>query len=98
MQVKGPLNMHLELSVDGRVLPQTQVGKKSSLEKTQALAWEDVGVDFKPGRNVLRVRAVDQFGNERGSAEIMALVPGPLARISSRHPPRRWPMPPRPFP
>ena len=81
VQVKGPLNTHLELSVDGRVLPEAQVGKKSSLEKTQVLAWEYIGVDFKAGKNVLRVRAVDQFGNERGSAEITVLAPGPLARI-----------------
>jgi uncharacterized repeat protein (TIGR01451 family) len=88
VQVKGPLGARFELTVNGRPVADTQVGKKSSLERTGVLAWEYIGVDLKPGRNVLRVRALDPFGNERGSAEITVLAPGALARIVIDAPPR----------
>jgi hypothetical protein len=81
VQVKGPLGTHFELTVNGDAIAATQVGKKSSLETTHVLAWEYIGVDLRPGRNALRVRAVDDFGNERGSAEITVLAPGALAQI-----------------
>lgn len=81
VQVKGPLGTRLELTVNGRALADTQVGKKSSLEETRVLAWEYIGVDLKAGRNTLRVRALDDFGNPRGSAEITVIAPGPLASI-----------------
>jgi uncharacterized repeat protein (TIGR01451 family) len=81
VQVKGPLGTHLELTVNGQTLPDSQVGKKSTLEKTGVLALEYIGVNLKAGRNELRVRALDDFGNVRGSAAIGVLAPGALASI-----------------
>src|ERR1700733_13423100 len=81
VQVKGPLGAHLELIVNGQTLPDSQVGKKSTLERTGVVALEYIGVDLKAGTNALRVRAIDDFGNVRGSAEITVLAPGSLARI-----------------
>lgn len=81
VRVKGPLGARFELTVNGQPVPATQVGKKSSLEKNKVLAWEYIGVDLKPGRNTLAVRALDGFGNARGTAQITLRVPGALARI-----------------
>ena len=88
VRVKGPLGAHFELSVNGQRIAETQVGKKSSLEKTGVLAWEYIGVDLKAGRNLLSVRALDDFGTVRGSAQITVLAPGPLNRIVIEAPPR----------
>jgi uncharacterized repeat protein (TIGR01451 family) len=81
VQVKGPLGTRLELTVNGRAIPESDVGTKSSLEKTQLVAWEYVGVDLQPGRNLLSMRAVDAFGNERATVSIGVLAPGPLSKI-----------------
>ncbi len=81
VRVKGPLGARFELTVNGQPVPATQVGKKSSLEKNKVLAWEYIGVDLKPGRNTLAVRAIDSFGNARGTAQITVRVPGALAKI-----------------
>ncbi|HTD11384.1 MAG TPA: SdrD B-like domain-containing protein [Steroidobacteraceae bacterium] len=81
VQVTGPLGTHFELTVNGRAIAESQVGKKSTLEKTRVLAWEYIGLDMNPGANVLKVRAVDEFGIERGTAAITVFAPGPLARI-----------------
>jgi uncharacterized repeat protein (TIGR01451 family) len=81
VRVKGPLGARFELTVNGQPVPATQVGKKSSLEKNKVLAWEYIGVDLKPGRNTLAVRAIDSFGNARGTAQITLRVPGALAKI-----------------
>ncbi|MCJ7800194.1 MAG: hypothetical protein MUP33_10650, partial [Polaromonas sp.] len=81
VRVKGPLGASFELLVNDQLVPLSQVGKKSSLEKSATLAWEYIGVNLAAGRNTLRVRTLDGFGNTRGSAAITVLVPGPLARI-----------------
>ena len=88
VRVKGPLGASFELSVDGRAIPASQVGKKSSLEKNGVVAWEYIGVNLKPGRNVLAVKAVDGFGNVRGTAQIILLAPGSLAKIIIEAPPQ----------
>ena len=81
VRVKGPIGARFELTVNGQLVPATQVGKKSSLEKNKVLAWEYIGVDLKPGRNMLVVHAIDSFGNDRGTAKLTLRVPGALARI-----------------
>lgn len=81
VRVKGPLGARFELTVNGQPVPATQVGKKSSLEKNKVVAWEYIGVDLKPGRNTLAVRALDSFGNARGTAQLTLRVPGVLAKI-----------------
>ncbi len=88
VRVKGPLGAHFELSVNGQRIAETQVGKKSSLQQTGVVAWEYIGVDLKPGRNALDVRALDDFGIVRGSAQITVLAPGPLDRIVIEAPAR----------
>ncbi len=81
VQVKGPLGATFELSVNGQSASARQVGKKSSLEKNAVVAWEYIGIELKPGRNTLSVRALDSFGNARGASQISVLAPGPLARL-----------------
>lgn len=81
VRVKGPLGATFELTVNGQLVPASQVGKKSSLEKTGVVAWEYIGVNLKPGRNTLSVRARDGFGNARGAADIAVIAPGDLAKI-----------------
>ena len=88
VRVKGPLGAHFELSVNGQRIAETQVGKKSSLQETGVVAWEYIGVDLKPGRNALSVRALDDFGIVRGSAQITVLAPGPLNQIVIEAPTR----------
>ncbi len=81
VRVKGPLGATFELTVNGQAVAATQVGKRSSLEKNAVAAWEFIGVDLKPGRNTLMVRALDGFGIARGSAQIVVRAPGQLARV-----------------
>ena len=81
VQLKGPMGATFELSVNGQPVAASQVGKKSSLEKNAVVAWEYIGVDLKAGRNTLAMRALDNFGTERGTAQISVLAPGPLAAL-----------------
>ncbi|NMM08154.1 hypothetical protein [Polaromonas sp.] len=81
VRVKGALGTTFTLLVNGQPVSVSQVGKKSSLEKTGTQAWEYIGINLKPGRNTLSVSAQDGFGVARGNAQITVLAPGPLARI-----------------
>ena len=47
VRVKGPLGARFEVTLNGQLVPATQVGKKSSLEKTKVVAWEYIGVDLE---------------------------------------------------
>lgn len=88
VRIKGPLGSRFELTLNGQPVPATQVGKKSSLEKNKVEAWEYIGVDLKPGRNTLVVRALDGFGNARATAQVTVLAPGSLAKIVITAPPQ----------
>jgi uncharacterized repeat protein (TIGR01451 family) len=88
VRVKGALGATFTLLVNGQPVPVSQVGKKSSLEKTGTQAWEYIGINLKPGRNTLSVSAQDGFGVARGNAQISVLAPGPLAKIQIAAPQR----------
>ncbi|MCD6078799.1 MAG: hypothetical protein K0R89_2743, partial [Ramlibacter sp.] len=81
VRVKGPLGATFDLTVNGQPVPATQVGKRSSLEQVRVTAWEYIGVDLRPGRNVLEVKVADGFGNVRGRAQITVVAPGELASV-----------------
>lgn len=81
VRVKGPLGAKLELSVNGKAMPSTQVGQQSSLESHGVTAWEYIGVNLAEGNNVLQVVSRDSFGNARSNAQIHVIAPGTLARI-----------------
>ena len=81
VRVKGPLGSNFQLLVNDQPVPVSQVGKKSSLEKNGTLAWEYIGINLKPGRNTLILRATDSFENLRGQDRITLLAPGALAKI-----------------
>jgi len=81
VRVKGPLGATLQLRVDGRLIPVSQVGVRTSLETRQVSAWEYIGVNLKPGTNVLALSATDPFGNVRGRATLRLRAPGPLAAL-----------------
>lgn len=81
VRVKGPLGATFDLQVNGQPVPASQVGKRSSLEQVRVTAWEYIGVDLRPGRNVLEVKVADGFGNVRGRAQVTVVAPGPLAAV-----------------
>jgi uncharacterized repeat protein (TIGR01451 family) len=81
-RVKGILGGRLELSVNGRIIPETQVGIKCSLTENNVEAWEYIGVNLNPGPNQLRLVQLDLFGNQRGEAVITVLAPGKLTGIT----------------
>ena len=81
IRVKGPLGAQLELNVNDQTIAAAQVGKKSTLDSTATVAWEYIGINLHPGKNLLALRALDSFGVVRGSARVEVIVPGPLASI-----------------
>lgn len=82
VRVKGPEGASLNLSVNGVALDGKRVGKKATLPSRHVTAWEYIGVQLKPGRNVLRLDIVDDFGVARGRPqEITVIAPDKLGLI-----------------
>ena len=69
------------LSLNGQEVSETRVGLRAALADKHLLAWQYIGVQMKPGPNVLDVAQYDQFGNKRGEKKITVTAPGPLAKI-----------------
>jgi uncharacterized repeat protein (TIGR01451 family) len=81
VRVQGPYGTRLRLGVNEHDIGDSRVGEKSCLESRKVCAWEYVGVQLSPGRNVLRLAAVDAFGIVRGTSIIHVTAPGKLAHI-----------------
>jgi uncharacterized repeat protein (TIGR01451 family) len=81
VRVQGPYGTQLRLGVNEHDIGDSRVGEKSCLESRKVCAWEYVGVQLDPGRNVLRLAAVDAFGIVRGTSLINVIAPGKLAQI-----------------
>ena len=88
VQVKGPAGATLALSVNGVAIPLSQVGVRASLASHGITGWEYIGVNLRPGDNTLTVKALDGFGNPRGSASMTLRAPGPLAALRIVLPPQ----------
>jgi uncharacterized repeat protein (TIGR01451 family) len=81
VRVKGPLGAQLKLVVNGQEIAASQVGEQSSLESVGVTAWDYIGINLKPGDNLLSLSAVDDFGISRGQTHITLVAPGELAKI-----------------
>ncbi len=81
VRIKGTLGALFRLSVNGVVVNDNRVAKKSTLASKQLEAWEFLGVTLKPGENTLTIKQLDPFGNERGSHSIKVIAPDQLATI-----------------
>lgn len=81
VRVKGPFGSVLRLSLNGEEIVERRVGKKATLQSKNVVAWEYIGVQLKPGQNELRLRIVDDFGNERANEVVNVVAPDKLGRI-----------------
>lgn len=91
IRVKGPAAGALSLSVNGTAIDEKRVGKKLTLPSTGVAAWEYVGIQLKPGTNLLRLEARDGFGNVRGEpVELHVLAPGRLGALGIDVPARSF--------
>jgi uncharacterized repeat protein (TIGR01451 family) len=81
VRVKGAYGAQLRLIVNGSVVSLQKVGERSSLESVGVTAWEYVGVDLRPGDNLLELELMDDFGNIHDTRRLHVTAPGALARI-----------------
>ncbi len=82
VRVKGPAGTELQLSLNGEPIDGRRVGKKATLPRTRTTAWEYIGVQLKPGANLLRLQVVDGMGIPREKpVEIQVVAPDKLGRV-----------------
>ncbi|MGR3571929.1 carboxypeptidase regulatory-like domain-containing protein [Brevirhabdus sp.] len=81
IRVKGPADLTLKLSVNGRALGRDRVGELSTWQKGNVQAAEFVAVNLMPGENRLSLTGADGFGIERMRKDITVIAPGRPQRI-----------------
>jgi large repetitive protein len=81
IRVKGVAGATFTLSVNGKLVNDSRIGKRAVLDDKQLQAWEYIGVDLVAGENELLVKQTDSFGNSRGEMKIIIRAPGELAEI-----------------
>ncbi|WP_338524044.1 hypothetical protein NUH87_30860 [Pseudomonas batumici] len=77
VQVKGRNRGALRLQVNDKVLGLDRVGKRSEVAARGLAAWEYIGVNLLPGKNVLTLRQADSDEEKT----ITLIAPGDLDRI-----------------
>jgi hypothetical protein len=82
VRVKGTAGSRLLLSINGKEVEETRIGKRARMDSQKLEAWEYIAVQFQPGHNTLKVQEIDGFGIQRGTLEIELIAPGPLAKIA----------------
>jgi uncharacterized repeat protein (TIGR01451 family) len=86
IRVKGVAGATFKLTVNGRQVPERQVGKRAVLQDKQVQAWEYIGVELNAGDNEIVLGQVDGFGNARGSVTVRVKAPGRLAKVALEFP------------
>ncbi|HEY0564902.1 MAG TPA: hypothetical protein VGC88_04915, partial [Terriglobales bacterium] len=81
VRVKGGLETHFQLWVNGNQISEKQVGKRVSVAGKQLAAWEFIGVNFQPGKNNVIVKQIDAFGNVRGEKSIDVIAPSSAGKL-----------------
>lgn len=81
IQVKGALDMNLELAVNGQQVASNRIGKRSTLEDKQVQALEFVSVALNPGSNTLTISEKDVAGIARNTRTISLIAPGDFAKL-----------------
>ena len=79
--VKGVLGSKFVLKINGEEISEKRVGKRSTLEDKKSEAWEYIGLNFKPGSNLIEVSQFDPFNNARGTSSINVVAPGNAAKL-----------------
>jgi len=80
--IKAPLGSTPALTVNGRIVDSSKIGKTITEEKGRVVLFEFIGVPFDSGTtNMLKVVITDPFGNERGNASITLETVGSAHRI-----------------
>ncbi len=87
VRLKGPAGAQLRLWINEQLLDLKRVGKRATLPKTSATAWEYIGVQLQPGKNRLRMEVHDEFGIRRAQPiEITLTAPDKLGAVHLRVP------------
>ena len=81
VQIKGPADLDLSLSINGEVISDARIGEKTVWAGGNVQAIEFVALGLKAGQNQLVLTGVGPFGNERARQEITLTAPGDPAKI-----------------
>lgn len=79
--VKGANETQFVLSLNGEVVPDSRVGKRSVHADSKLQAWEYIGINLKPGVNTFELAQSDAFGNARGASKITVTAPDKLGKL-----------------
>ncbi|MDQ8021808.1 MAG: hypothetical protein REI94_08220 [Moraxellaceae bacterium] len=90
VRVKGQAGTRLQLVVNDKQVPDSQVGARVQRDAQQLEIHEYIGVSLLPGPNTLRLLQYDSFGNLMGERRIVVQAPGDLQRlvVEAATPPR----------
>lgn len=81
VRVKGHLGAQLLLSVNGEAIPVKRVGKRVEQAERGLLAWEYIGIDLKPGKNILTLRETFAQAVPAHEVSVEVTAPGALAKL-----------------
>jgi len=82
VRLKGPAVQPLLLSVNGRLVDASRIGKRLHIAQTQTRALEYVGVTLQAGSNLLEIQTRDGSGQLKTISARTVTAPGALHAIA----------------
>lgn len=89
IQIKGVAGTNIELWVNGKLVPDSRIGKKALLSDFQVAGFDYIGIELKAGNNTIEVRQLDQMGNLRDKQQIQVIAPDQMSKIALTAPPQQ---------
>jgi len=69
------------VTVNGREIPFSRVGKRITVQDSRVEAREYIGVEMDYGSNRIELKLTDPMGNPRGQAVVTVVAPGKLEAV-----------------
>ncbi|MQW92010.1 DUF11 domain-containing protein [Acinetobacter sp. dk771] len=81
IQLQGAAGANQRILVNGEVVSEKQIGKRSVLADKRKQGLEFIGVTLKTGKNKIQAEQLDFMGNVRESTSIEVIVPGKIESL-----------------
>jgi uncharacterized repeat protein (TIGR01451 family) len=79
--VQSRMGSTVKLTVNGKGIPDEQIGSQSSVASRQVQITEYVGIQMTPGKNEIKLEAFDTFGNLREESQYDIFAAGPVRSL-----------------
>ena len=82
IQLKGAAGANQRILLNGVIVPEAQIGKRSVIAEQRKQGLEYIGVSLRIGKNTIEAQQIDFMGNIRESVTVDVIVPDKINHLN----------------